>query len=611
MGAVTNSGGGTVTNSAGTMASLNNSNGTATNAGAILGGVTNGGTFNAAAGSSIGLGVTNTGTFNATGNSTFGTNFANTSGTVNLNAGGLSGATMSNGGTVNIGNQALTLTGALVNTGGVYMQAGSALNAPLIIGAGTLFVSNGTTVNASMSGGTVDLSAQDGSAGNNATIAGSVSGGMTFVLDVDLSATPDADWVTVAGATSGNLAFTFVNATVGDLAQITTDVLVFDGVAGSSFTTSTSTLPVTTGSISYYLQSVDGDVFIRSLLDPAAASVPGNVAIVQSLLGTIINRPSSPFVSGLAYEDDKNCGSGTWGRANAGYAKGKTTTTNSSGATTNRYPGEVSTTYGGVQAGYDFGCFNSGGGKWDLAAGAFLGYNLGSTHQDVRSFDPITQTQGPIASTTKGKFQQGFVGLYFAGATGPWSTDVQLRYEATTFAFTNNQATVGLDDTEMDTTAATLSGSVSYAMPLKNDWVLVPTGGLAVTQTQASSLTFENGALLDMDSHLSPVAFVGGTLAKTKINEAGDAAFNKFFTATIYNDFGGDRTAVYTEGTSSDVSSASLGAFGELSAGLSYVKILEGQVGKAKQLNASIRADARLSSNVQALGVTAQVRLQF
>ena len=45
--------------------------------------------------------------------------------------------------------------------------------------------------------------------------------------------------------------------------------------------------------------------------------------------------------------------------------------------------------------------------------------------------------------------------------------------------------------------------------------------------------------------------------------------------------------------------------------GLSYIKILDGQVGKAKQLNASARLDGRFSEDVDALSLTAQIRLQF
>ena len=59
------------------------------------------------------------------------------------------------------------------------------------------------------------------------------------------------------------------------------------------------------------------------------------------------------------------------------------------------------------------------------------------------------------------------------------------------------------------------------------------------------------------------------------------------------------------------ISTEPLGDFGELSVGLSYIKILDGQVGNAKQLNASARIDGRFSEDVEALSLTAQIRLQF
>ncbi len=340
------------------------------------------------------------------------------------------------------------------------------------------------------------------------------------------------------------------------------------------------------------------------------ASVPGNIAIVQSLIGTIVNRPSSPFTSGLVYEDEKNCGSGTWARGTLGAVEGSSTTVNDEYT----FPGTVEARYADIQAGYDYGCFNSSSGKWDLAAGAFVGYNLGATHQDVLKFNPVTEEQGGLDSTTTGKFNQAFVDLYFSGATGPWTTDLQVRYEDTDFTFTNDQESVELEDTPLATKAATLSGSVSYGHALQNDWVLVPTGGFAITRTNASTPTFGDLSTLDMDAHTAQVAFLGATLAKTRVSEAGDSQIGRFFTATIYNDFSGERTADYRLFGDPEVvstSTAGLGPFGELSAGLSYVKILDGQIGAARQFNASIRADARFSGTVKAVGLTAQVRLQF
>jgi hypothetical protein len=56
----------------------------------------------------------------------------------------------------------------------------------------------------------------------------------------------------------------------------------------------------------------------------------------------------------------------------------------------------------------------------------------------------------------------------------------------------------------------------------------------------------------------------------------------------------------------------SLGTFGEVSFGLTYVKVLEdGQVGAARQINAGIRLDTRFSDRIDAYNLTAQARLQF
>ena len=67
-----------------------------------------------------------------------------------------------------------------------------------------------------------------------------------------------------------------------------------------------------------------------------------------------------------------------------------------------------------------------------------------------------------------------------------------------------------------------------------------------------------------------------------------------------------------TVASSTSLSTEDLGVFGEVSAGLNYVRILDdGQVGPARQLNAGIRLDARVSDRIDAYNLTAQARLQF
>ncbi len=65
--------------------------------------------------------------------------------------------------------------------------------------------------------------------------------------------------------------------------------------------------------------AASGNVLIRTDLDPAIAGVAGSVSLSQSLIGAIVNRPTSPYTVGRAIPDPTdNCAPGTWVRATGG-----------------------------------------------------------------------------------------------------------------------------------------------------------------------------------------------------------------------------------------------------------------------------------------------------
>jgi len=127
-------------------------------------------------------------------------------------------------------------------------------------------------------------------------------------------------------------------------------------------------------------------------------------------------------------------------------------------------------------------------------------------------------------------------------------------------------------------------------------------------------VNFVGGETLKLDAFNSIVGFVGGTFAKTTINEAGDGGTTMFASGNYYHDFAGDRTSLFTSGGNPDqnITAANLGGFGEVSLGVNYVKVLEDGPAGAKQFNANLRLDKRLGRNVKnATSLTAQVRLSF
>jgi hypothetical protein len=210
-----------------------------------------------------------------------------------------------------------------------------------------------------------------------------------------------------------------------------------------------------------------------------------------------------------------------------------------------------------------------------------------------------------------------------AYASGLFSGDIQLRFDQTRFAFENSQ--LDLNDARTISTSVTLSASANYVYQINDNMFLVPTGGFAVTQTSTDPVTFtdaRNGnttGRLNLPDHTTTIGFLGATGGYQTISPSGDSALTRFVTATVYNDFSGDRETVFdilngagaTTG-SVPLTTESLGTFGEVSFGLNYVKVLEdGQAGAARQLNAGIRLDTRFSDRIDAYNLTAQARLQF
>jgi len=361
------------------------------------------------------------------------------------------------------------------------------------------------------------------------------------------------------------------------------------------------------GILSYSIQTNSaGDIVLESGLNSGLAGLAGNVVLTQSLIGSIVNRPTSPFVAGLAFDDEDPCGYGAWARATGGYADTTGSVTQAGNAP---IEGTISSTYGGMQVGTDYACFNGAINGWDMAVGGIMGVNTGSTTQPVFAIDQTTQL-----STTSVDFDQLYAGMYATAVRGPLAIDLQYRLETTDFTAKN--ATLGLNGSDFSSEASTLSGAVSYfyAIP-ESDLSFVPTAGFAYTQVETGAINFQNLGDLDVHDFDSKVFFVGGTLARSDFGDDGVSAKRQFFSATVYTDTSSDPTSTFSPADGSDdvvLTSENLGTYGEISTGITYVRIMQpNELGAVKQISASARADARFGEQLESYGVSGQVRFQF
>ncbi len=520
-----------------------------------------------------------------------------------------------------------TLNGPLFNSGTV--SAVDAVFGGRVDNSGTIRSQGTTTLNGGLiNDGTLDLTGS-ASPTDRVVVNGTVSGNtrLKFNVNSDAGSNGRADSLLVkGGALTGrvtlDLDFKGTRSIVGKGIKLI-DADDSFGTANNYTLGTTVGLPAAGEKFVYATpkEASTGDTYLSVAVNPGISGLAGNISLTQSLIGSVINRPSSPFVSGLAYEDENPCGTGLWGRALGGHA----TTTGATVTNGKSFDSKVSASYGGIQLGGDFACFNGYYKGWDLAFGGIGGINQGNTNQPVFAVDQTTGALTNIqTSETKAKFDQYYGGLYLAAVRGPLALDLQYRLERTDFKVSNagvgTFTGLGLTDEKFGSRAQTLSGSASYSFPIADTpYTVVPTAGFAWTRTKTDDVTFDNGDQLAINDFDNKTGFIGATIARTKIAEDGTSALNQFLTATFYKDFASGPTSSFTFETdkkgvfqSDNLSNDNLGQYVEFSAGVSYVKILdEGKIGKARQLSASVRADARVGKQLDSWGVTGQVRLQF
>ncbi|MFN3971758.1 MAG: beta strand repeat-containing protein, partial [Gemmobacter sp.] len=567
--------------------------------------------------------VLTAGTFSQSGGTMAGN--VNTITSATLNGASITG-TLS-GGDVTVTTNETSVTGGgqitaanLGITSGTLRTDGGALSAGVSVSNAGTFVFTGTeTVGGLNGGGTTNLGGTDG-VDNILRLGGGANSvtDQTFILGYDELGSGDR-LVSVAGDAFGAGARVYDIILTGNFTDLTTRAVVVDNqqsVSGTLSVRDTMGNNLNTGgALLYSLTNQGGNTVLAAEANPAAGGIASGVSLTQSIVANVVNRPSSPFASGLASE--RGCSQGGYGRAVGGRTKAK----GSSFAGVVSRENELTANYFGVQAGYDFICndgrFFDG---WNGGAGAILGYNSGKTNQPVN----LDLGGGAVTTTsiTKSDFKQTYGGFYVVGNRDALTIDAQVRFEDNSYTMREQViaagAGLGLENDKFTTKGVNFTGRVSYNVPINNEGLnFVPTAGFSVTRTGSSTLKFTRpdvlGNNLVLDAYTSKVGFIGGTLAKTTINEEAASGSTLFISGNYYHEFGGQRTSTFTAaGTSTTITSENLGGFGELSLGLNYIKVLENGPAGARQLNTNLRLDTRFGKNISdSYSLTAQVRLSF
>ena len=525
-------------------------------------------------------------------------NLNSSAGTITV-AGSLDAATGITGGTLTINGGTVA---SLTNSGTVKVTGTTAT------------VSN----NVLMTAGTLDLQS-DGVATTDLMVMGDADLSGTILVDVDLSdGSTDGDTITVNGNLSGlvDLSFNNVASSAGNISNIE----LFKYNNSSSLKFSDSGLP-TNGQFLYFVDDeTDNIIQLKSMVNTGIANLAATVGLTQTVVGAIVNRPTSPFVSD--YVGDKSedaCGAGGWARATGGRADAEgsyTDVTSKKSATT-----PVSLSYSGLQMGSDFACFGGHYNGWDMSFGGIGGFNKGSSSNNVFDIDFNTGLPtSTLLSVTNTDIKQVYGGLYMTAARGRFFSDLQYRYDKTEYTSNNTEVVADrgfdLNNSVYDSKGQTLSGSVGYSWPIGKVEGLnfVSSIGFALTDRKTDTIDLGDDGSLKINDSKSQIGFVSATIAKSKVLPDEITLLSYFGTVTYYDDFADDPTAVFTtpSATTRDITLSSIGSYAELSAGVNAVRLLSpGDAGNARQLNVAVRVDARIGEDVESWGIAGQLRLQF
>ncbi|WP_407493019.1 hypothetical protein [Pseudooceanicola sp. MF1-13] len=446
----------------------------------------------------------------------------------------------------------------------------------------------------------------------------------TVQMDVNISgatvgtvAADTADRITATGNITGATTLQLQNVN-GTYSSIAAPVTLVESTGGSTagLGTTLAGLPFG-GSYIYSLNNTGTQVQLMATPNLAYGGLASGIAATQSLMSSVANRQAPDATPIAGAFGDGTCSPDTWARVTGGKNRARL---NSTSVTTGMSAdNDVSLSYGGVQMGVGNTCVGGAFGGWDLAYGVTLGTNSGKTLLPV--------TLGAVATTMTAKFDQLYGGAYLNASKGNWSGSLNFRTDKTTYTLSESNAFglggLGLTNQTFESRGNTVSGELSYSHTLDDarNIKLMPTLGFRVSKVRTGAITIENdptttadNAVLQIGDITQKIGYLGATISRTDVRRGGREAVTYFASGTYFKDFSKDVTSTFTAtatGAQQQLTSKTLGDYGEIGLGMNYSKVLSGSGSNARRLNAGIRADVRVSNKVDSWGVTAQVRIEF
>jgi len=352
-----------------------------------------------------------------------------------------------------------------------------------------------------------------------------------------------------------------------------------------------------------------GNAAILNTVAGGLSSTSGAVLGAINTMDTAFIAQGSAFVTSPGNPKPDQLASGAWLRAVGGRAATTSTGTvngaqifgvNVPGTTTCN--NKVREEYGGVQAGMDLGKVNLGGSGANIYLGVTGGYAESSSHDNGV----------PNSAATQALFGGGYATLSY----GRFFADVMVR--ANFYRLQVESPGLEMHDNGFGAHGVSVSSNAGYNIPVPNsNWFIEPSLGVIYSLVTVDAVTipgnFGIGGLvspgvLQFDQIKSSLGRAGVRIG-TNMN-LGKVAVQPFLTASVWHEFQGDSTAMYSGNfnslgtsfpTAFQVSNTRLGTYGQYSAGAAAQLANTGWAGYA-------RLDLREGSNIEGVGVNGGVR---
>ena len=560
-----NNAGGTVNQTAGTI-------------NATAGGFSNAGTVNASGGAINGA-ITNNSLFNVTGTVTSNSTFANNG-----------AATLA---LASAGNYAIT--GALTNAGTITMVNGSVLSAGSVANTGTMAVTGTAALTSPTlaNNGTIALAGGAGSSNLNATTSAYSGNGTINAGVISLNGTGLANQVRVASATGNvNVLYSVTGSGATGLISIMTS-------SGAASNTATGA----SGSTGFYQYQIAGPhtannatnntaLFVNPAAAPAAAPLTSILSTISSIDASF-HQPGGNLVASPQTDKTGQMVGGPWVRASGGVTNiFSTGTVSQNGVILDTAQSKTRVQFSGVQAGADTGWLNLGGNGVNAHFG-LTGGNISATATEQRlGYNEV-------------KFEVPFVGLYGLVTKGAFSTDFTYRHSFYNMNVSNPIAM--LANAGFSGQSDNVNGSVSYNIPLPNNFFIEPTANLSYTRSTFDRLSILNGGGVIGVNDVKSLLGRAGARVGTAFSYGG-FNWSPFVIGLVQNEFeksaGGTFASTAPGQNPFDIVTNRVGTFYQTSVGIAFQSRTNGLLG-------FVRADWRTGNRIDGGGILGGVRYTF